>query len=129
MWGGAEGSVAPRGDGPAAARVSELLQALPLHLAGAMPPTAEAGEAALAAAEAAEASAVSSYVQHALSMLQGSAAAPPPAPSASASDAAQSAEERLKTAYEQMERAYAAKLGALMLPGRSAPPGDEAEGE
>lgn len=55
-------------------RVNELLTAMPRYLAGAMPPTREAGELATLAAKTAEAEAADAYLRHATRLLQGGAA-------------------------------------------------------
>ncbi len=84
-----------------------------------MPASAAEGAATKAAAEAAVTSAEAAYSQQALRLLQGSAATGAAAAAASSEAEAESVEASAQRSREQLKKAYAARLSALLLPGRS----------
>lgn len=104
------------------ARALELLSALPLHLSHAMPRTAHAEAEIATATKVEEDEAEAAYVERAMLLLQGGS---PPGQNggreggAATAASPENATEGTRRAREAMQRAYAAKLGALLLPGRA----------
>ena len=113
----AAAAATPGGGG--SSRLSDLLTSLPTHLSHAMPASAAEGAATKAAAEAAVRGAEAAYSQQALRLLQGSAATGAAAAAASSEAEAESVEASAQRSREQLKKAYAARLSALLLPGRS----------
>ena len=103
------------------ARTVELLAKLPTHLQRALPTNAAAGVETLAAASSCEVQAEERYMEQGVQSLQGM-----PVATAALSASKLSAPPRVddgirqaELARQTMRRAYAVRLGAMLLPGRS----------